>query len=193
LTELGDAKVAVPLGIAALVLFALQRRWREVAYFAAAVTGAAVFVAGLKRVLHRARPVDIYDGAAEYSFPSGHAGMSIVVFGFLAFLLACHARPLWRRWLYGLSIAFVLIIGFSRIYLGAHWLSDVLAGLAFGLAWNSVLAIGYLRCETSPLPVRPMLLALGLVFVVSGVIHVARDFPAEFARYAQPQTPPVSR
>ena len=84
---------------------------------------AALFVGGLKRVIGRARPVDIYDGVAEYSFPSGHAGMSIVVFGLLAFLLASRASSQWRQIIFGSSIGFVLLIGFSRVYLGAHYFS----------------------------------------------------------------------
>jgi membrane-associated phospholipid phosphatase len=189
-TELGDAKVALPLAAVALALFAGLQRWREALFLAVAMGGAAVFVAGLKRVIHRVRPVDIYDGVAEYSFPSGHASMSIVLFGFLAFLLAVRAEPFWRRILYSVSIVLVLLIGFSRIYLGAHWLSDVVAGLAFGLAWNSALAIAYLHQSSGrlqpPIATAPLAIGLGAALLISGGWHLQRDYTAELQRYSQP-------
>jgi membrane-associated phospholipid phosphatase len=188
ITELGDAKVALPVAAVAIALFAGLKRWREALFLAVAIAGAAGFVAGLKRVIHRARPVDIYDGVAEYSFPSGHAAMSIVLFGFLAFLLAVRAEPALRRTLYSGSIVLVLLIGFSRVYLGAHWLSDVLAGLAFGLVWNSVLAIAYLQpfAGNGPPPTMPTALVycVAAALVLSGAWHMQRDYHAEFQRYA---------
>jgi membrane-associated phospholipid phosphatase len=198
LTELGDAKVVIPVAGMALALFAGLRRWREAAVLSLGIGGAALFVGGLKRVIGRARPVDIYDGVAEYSFPSGHAGMSIVVFGLLAFLLASRAVPQWRRIIFGSSIAFVLLIGFSRVYLGAHWLSDVLAGFAFGLAWNAIAAIVYLRRDPEPLPVKMLALTLTATLIIAGAVHIARDYPREYARYALPdakaqQSKPGSR
>jgi membrane-associated phospholipid phosphatase len=196
ITELGDAKVALPVAAVAIALFAALQQWREALFLAIATVGAAGFVAGLKRVIQRARPVDIYDGVAEYSFPSGHASMSIVLFGFLAFLLAVRADPWWRRGLYSGSIVLVLLIGFSRIYLGAHWMSDVLAGFAFGLAWNSVLAIVYLRHfpaapDTRPAATVPLIGCLAAALVISGGWHMQRDYRNEFQRYAQPVANPA--
>jgi membrane-associated phospholipid phosphatase len=198
ITELGDAKVVVPVGGVALALFAGLRRWREAAVLLIGIGGAVAFVAGLKRVIGRARPVDIYDGVAEYSFPSGHAGMSIVLFGLLAFLLAGRASPPWRRIIFASSITLILLIGFSRIYLGAHWLSDVLAGFAFGLAWNAIIAIVYLRKEPAALPVKMMALTLTATLIVTGAVHIARDYSGELARYAatriqSPQSNPAPR
>jgi membrane-associated phospholipid phosphatase len=187
-TELGDAQVALPVAVVAIVLLAGLKLWREAMFLALAIVGAAGFVAGLKRVIHRARPVDIYDGLAEYSFPSGHAGMSIVLFGFLAFLLASRAGPGWRRIIYSTSIVLVLLIGFSRIYLGAHWLSDVLAGFAFGLAWNSALAIAYLRklsVDAPRSPTRTLVRYLAATLLIAGGWHMLRDYSAELQRYSQ--------
>jgi membrane-associated phospholipid phosphatase len=197
-TELGDANVAMPVAGAAIALLAALKFWREAMFLCAAMIGAAGFVAGLKRVIQRARPVDIYDGVAEYSFPSGHAGMSIVLFGFLAFLLAVRATAGCRRIIYRASIVLVLLIGFSRVYLGAHWMSDVLAGFAFGLAWNSVLAIAYLSrisaAEPRLLPVPTLAACLGMTLLLAGSWHMLRDHGAELRRYSQGGLlPPVVR
>ncbi len=184
ITQLGDARTAMPVTAMALFLFLILRRWREALVFTLAMIGAAAFVSGLKRVIQRARPMDIYDGVAEYSFPSGHAGMGIVLFGMLAFLLAARAAPAWRRAIYGISIPFVLLICFSRLYLGAHWLSDVLAGVAFGLAWNSALAMVYLRQVPLEMPTRMMILVLVATFILAGSLHMARDYQRELQRYS---------
>jgi membrane-associated phospholipid phosphatase len=184
-TELGDAKVAVPVFLSAMALFIFLRRWREAAVYALALAGASLFVAGLKDVIHRARPMDIYDGVAEYSFPSGHAGMSIVIYGMLAFLLACRAPSAWKRTIYGFTIPFIFLIGFSRLYLGAHWLSDVLAGLAFGLAWNSALAVLYLSRAPDPWPTRLVTPIIAVILVLAGSVHIARDYEKELLRYSE--------
>ena len=92
----------------------------------------------LKHVFVRPRPR--FDNPllnlTTYSFPSGHTLMATVFYGTLGFLIVTRVRN-WRR--RGLAIsataAMILLVGFSRIYLGAHYLSDVLAAIAEGLAW----------------------------------------------------------
>ena len=66
------------------------------------------------------------------SFPSGHAMMSLVIYGLIGYLLAVRL-PRWRWWIAIGTILIVTIIGFSRLYLGIHWPTDVAAGYAAGL------------------------------------------------------------
>jgi undecaprenyl-diphosphatase len=79
------------------------------------------------------------------SYPSGHATLATAVYGFLAILLTREMRPLHRLPLYVGTVLLVLLIAFSRLYLGAQWLGDVLAGLLLGLAWTALLGIAYRR------------------------------------------------
>lgn len=60
--------------------------------------------------------------------------VSIVIYGFTGYILA-KQFPEWRFWIYGLTVFLVAAIGFSRLYLGVHWLTDVTAGYAAGLVW----------------------------------------------------------
>ena len=188
-TGLGDHKVVMPVVLTGLVVMAVLQRWRAAWYLLLAVVGAAVFVGGVKRVIHRPRPISLYDGLAEYSFPSGHATMSVVLYGFLAFLLTYAAPPRWRRAVCFVALAVILLIAFSRIYLGAHWLSDVLAGLAFGVAWVAVLALFYVRVEPQPLPAAAVGTMLVAVMIAASAVHAVRD--AESHRYA-PTGPPLA-
>ncbi len=92
----------------------------------------------LKYVIHRARPSDALVQVLTYapgqSFPSGHAmGIMLLVGGFLAFLPSSLRRH--RNAVILLSLILIVLVGISRIYLGVHWISDVIAGYVFGLLW----------------------------------------------------------
>lgn len=90
----------------------------------------------LKEVFGRARPAlwnHIVD-VGHYSFPSGHAMVSLVMYGFIGYVLA-KQYPQWRRQIYASTASLILAIGFSRLYLGVHWATDVIVGYAAGLIW----------------------------------------------------------
>ena len=186
MTELGDSKVVIPVSAAAVLILLALMRWRAAAFVLIATAGASAFVGGLKEVIHRPRPVSIYDGLAHYSFPSGHASMSVVLYGFLAFLLAYGAPASWRRGIAFAALSLIALIAFSRVYLGAHWLSDVLAGLAFGVAWVAGLAIVYLRASPRPMPFALFASCLMVALVAAGSWHMVHDLSAETKRYAVP-------
>ena len=186
ITGLGDARVVMPVTLAGLLALAALKRGRAALYLMAATAGAGVFVAGVKRFIARPRPVSIYDGLAEYSFPSGHACMSVVLYGFLAILLMQAATPAWRRVIAFAALVLIAMISFSRVYLGAHWLSDVVAGLAFGVAWVALLTLLYLRGDAKPAPVPVFASVLLAAFAIAGYIHTNRDVAKETTRYAVP-------
>ena len=187
-TMLGDQQVFLLVALAALSVCIAYRHWRAAAFLAVAGAGGALFVGGIKMIIRRARPVSIYDGVAEYSFPSGHAAMSIVLVGFIGLLIAHGASGTWRRLAAFGTLAGLLIIAFSRIYLGAHWFSDVAAGLMFGLAWVALLGIIYLRVEPKAVPTGPLAGATLIAYILAGSWHIDRDYAAEAKRYAVPQT-----
>jgi membrane-associated phospholipid phosphatase len=103
-----------------------------------AFPGGMLIVAGLKYLFHRPRPTLIFAGHVKYtgySFPSGHSFCAIVVFGLLAYWLAAKATPWRRRGFWIASICFIFLVGFSRVFLGAHYPSDVIGGFAVGYPW----------------------------------------------------------
>lgn len=138
ITALGSSTV-LTLVVAATALFlALRRRWRSVALVLAATISGGVAVTLVKALVGRARPelVERLMVEASNSFPSGHAANSAIVYLTLATLLfpvVQEARM--RAFVLGAALLVTLMVGVSRVYLGVHWPSDVLAGWAFGSAW----------------------------------------------------------
>jgi len=186
-TELGDSFVIASVAAMVLAWLLWRRNWHVAGYWAAAVGFGQIAATLLKLVLQRPRPLpDIYHGLSTYAFPSGHAVMSTVVYGFLAVLIARHL-PSPRRWMaYALAALLIVAIALSRLYLGAHWLSDVLGGMSLGLAWVCLLGIAYYR-HTPPVKLPKSLSFVGLLaLTLAGGWHVSDRYSADLLRYAPP-------
>jgi undecaprenyl-diphosphatase len=182
ITEIGDTTVCLAVSSAVLLYLLWRKCWRTAMYWTAAVAFAECSVAVLKHILARARPSSALD---SFSFPSGHATLSLVVYGFLGYLLLRN-QPRAIKLGAGIVIgAFVGLVSLSRIYLGVHWFSDVLAGLALGLSGILLLSIAYSH-HVHGESIRPLPLALVAVaaFAVSGWFEVNRLHQTDIARYA---------
>lgn len=147
-TRLGDPEVVVPLTFIGVIWLWWRWRWRIAAIFAITCIGGAVLSTGFKLLFGKERPALWSQLITEtsYSFPSGHALGSMVLYGFSAYLLAHWFQPQ-KRLIYGVAVVLIGSIGFSRIYLGVHWPTDVVAGYSIGFLWLS-LCIGLFKLET---------------------------------------------
>ncbi|MEH2433998.1 MAG: phosphatase PAP2 family protein [Nostoc sp.] len=136
ITFMGDPVIILlsSLGLAISPLF--YNRRREATILGIAGVGATLLNCLMKLLFGRARPAlwKHIIKVGQHSFPSGHAMVSIVIYGFTGYILA-KQFPEWRFWIYGLTIILIAAIGFSRLYLGVHWLTDVTAGYGAGLVW----------------------------------------------------------
>ena len=184
-TELGDAAVTLPLATGVALWLGYRRAWRALLYWFAALGFAALLTWALKAGLARPRPAALYNGAATFAFPSGHATMNIAMYGMLALMLVKEISHHWRWPLLGLMAILVGLIAFSRLYLGAHWLSDVLAGLAFGAAWIALLGIAYHRRPTPPIATWGLGVIVVLIAAIAAGAHVATQHTTDLQRYAQ--------
>jgi membrane-associated phospholipid phosphatase len=138
LTMLGSSVVMAPLALLTLAFCYLRREFRALKTLAATLGGALLLEFSLKLAFHRPRPAPFFDlpTPASFSFPSGHALFSFCFFAGLATLLSPRlASQKAKLALWSIAIALVLGIGLSRIYLGVHYPSDVLAGYAAGIVW----------------------------------------------------------
>jgi undecaprenyl-diphosphatase len=133
----GMAGLTTLVSVVAALL--LARRERASAIFLLVTAGAgALLNLGLKLIFERARP-DLVSAIAEarwYSFPSGHAMSSFIIFGALAYLVLRRPWP-WVARSAGLAVAMtvVVLVGLSRVYLGVHWASDIAGGWSAGTVW----------------------------------------------------------
>ena len=131
--------IALTIGtIFVVVRFVMRRLKREAKLFAITMIGAAVLNITLKLAFKRPRPVPFFNltPPESYSFPSGHSLTSAVFFGALAAILTARIKSKRVRmgvWI--VSTAMFLLIGLSRIYLGVHYTTDVIAGFAAALIW----------------------------------------------------------
>ena len=131
-----------PLGALIVLLLALAGREREGALFALAVVGANLIDESLKLFFHRVRPEPWfgYPLPKTYSFPSGHAFVSFCFFLCLAEVVVRDEWPASRRAaVWGAAVGCTLTIGLSRVYLGVHYPTDVLAGFAAGVVWTTAI------------------------------------------------------
>ena len=127
----------------ALVVF-LRLRWRRAAlWLAVTMAGGVALDVTLKQTFHRARPAPFFgDAPHSYSFPSGHAMASFCFYGVLAGLIVDRVERLsWRITIGVVAGILVLAIGISRIYLGVHYPSDVLAGYLAAAMWVSTMLV----------------------------------------------------
>jgi membrane-associated phospholipid phosphatase len=150
-TRLGNPKVVIPLACMGFSWLWWQRQWSIATVFAINCVGGAVLSATLKLFFGKPRPALWPQIITEttFSFPSGHALGSMVIYGFSAYLLA-QRFPQRSRLIYGLAVLLIGSIGLSRLYLGVHWPTDVLAGYGIGFLWISG-CIALLRLKLSPL------------------------------------------
>ncbi|NIP72443.1 MAG: phosphatase PAP2 family protein, partial [Gammaproteobacteria bacterium] len=187
-TMVGDAVVYVPLSAAVLLWLLIRRNTPAAVHWAAAVGFGIVLTQVLKIALQVPRPADLYAGPSSFSFPSGHATMSTVIYGFVAVLLSRELPPRLRRIPYVAAGVIVASIATSRIYLGAHWLSDVLGGLALGLAWIALLGIAYRRHPSPHLPAAGFTVVTLVAAMAVASLHIGLHHAQELERY----TPRVS-
>jgi undecaprenyl-diphosphatase len=145
-TALGYYSVVLPL--LAVSVYAFYRRGRRIsaALLVVSTCGGMVLTTALKSVFERERPELFESGytAAFYSFPSGHATVAVGFYGTLAILIAWRLQG-FRRWaVVAAGFSLVLLIGYSRMYLGVHYPTDILAGYLAAPLWVGTVTLAYL-------------------------------------------------
>jgi membrane-associated phospholipid phosphatase len=130
LNVVGSGVVTIPLRVIAALYLLIRRRWRAFSGFVLTWASSEFLLTFLKNYFHRGRPLAPQVLISGYSFPSGHAmaGTATALALVLAFLPAGPNRRMWE-WI---AVGFSFVMAFSRVYLHAHWFSDVVAGVLLG-------------------------------------------------------------
>ncbi|MGV9854629.1 phosphatase PAP2 family protein [Streptomyces sp. NPDC003442] len=137
-----------------------RREWRLALWVAVTAALGTALQQAVKAALDRERPrwPDPVDSAHYAAFPSGHALTATVTFGLLLWLLTLHGAPAkWLRLMAAVGAVSVLGVGFTRLYLGVHWPSDVLAGWLLGaaLVYGAIASYGYVQSRTNQRAASP--------------------------------------
>lgn len=142
LTSLGGISVLGLFALIAILFLVIQRKWLSAVLLPLGLAGGVALSEGLKAVFERERPPAAVQAVETInaSFPSGHALLSTVFYLTVAVMLtrAFPKRRL-KALVLGVGVLVAVLVGVTRVYLGAHWASDVIAGWAVGAAWAMVL------------------------------------------------------
>jgi membrane protein DedA with SNARE-associated domain/membrane-associated phospholipid phosphatase len=151
ITLLGQKQVILPIIAVIFGWLIIYRRWRAAFHvlLLGILAGGSIFIS--KHLIQSPRPWGIFQSPESYSMPSGHATLTITIIMGLAFLIANAARPFWRHLIYYIAVTLTFFVGISRLYLGAHWLTDILAAWLLGSTLLTLVIISYQRYAEKPI------------------------------------------
>lgn len=188
LASIGDAVVLVPVAALTLLWLLWRRRWIAAAHWLAALAFGLVLTSALEAAIDMPRPPTALSG---FGFPSVGLTMTTITFGFFAVLIAREMPGRQRVWPYLVSGAVAAVLGFSRLYLGAHWLTDLVGGMLLGIAWLLLLGIAYRRHVARSFWMRPLAALFYSAFLVAALWHAPRAVDPLLERFA-PLRPPAT-
>lgn len=204
ITMLGDKKVLLPAVFILLCWLGYKNLWRPFWHTLALTLVTLGSIFSLKRLLHMPRPLAILDPGNSFSMPSGHATFSATFFMGLALLMVSNIRynktimyeyNLRQRFLHKIifSTAFIIIflVGLSRIYLGAHWLTDVLAAWLLSASLLTFFAISYQRHVPPFINAKAIVLVAMISLILSFGVNHHYSFPTIKNNYTQLIPPEV--
>ena len=189
-TMLADWLVTSAIGIVGCIVLLIHGRFRLAAGLLIALVSTMTFVEGMKLLVHAQRPIDIYSGLDAFSFPSGHATMTATLYSVLGWIAFRGAGATLGKVAVGVCVTLITLVAFSRIYLGAHWPSDVAAGLLFGVSATTIFALVFRSYEMPRHATIRLIAACAATLLVVGSWHIEREFGHTLSLYA-PQTQPA--
>ncbi|MET9203093.1 phosphatase PAP2 family protein [Gordonia sp. ABSL49_1] len=151
-TVTGNTLPMALVTLAVVIVLAVRRYTVDAVFLGAGALIGYLLMVGLKHLFRRPRPPEVNRlvDIDTFSFPSGHSMMSMVIFGLLAIVAYRHVDWVRRhRWVLLIAPLWSIAIGCTRIYLGVHWTTDVLAGWLLGAAWVGLCALALVWFESS--------------------------------------------
>jgi len=151
ITNLGNPNIVAILASVTFLILLWRRYLQEAPFFGISCLGSLLLYSQLKLFFAKSRPTlwEQLISVKTFSFPSGHALCSLVLYGFIAYLLASH-YPNLSKIIYPLAVILIAMIGISRLYLGVHWPTDIIAGYGVGYLWLMI-CITMLKLQKSRL------------------------------------------
>lgn len=180
ITHLGKWKVVFIAVFLVCIFLILSKRWLYLKALLTSVLGGEFFVWIIKELVHRARPNIIQPLLTEtdYSLPSGHSVIAFSFYALIIYLLYKNAKTRRLKTLFFVFGAILVpAIGFSRIYLGMHWPTDILISFAGGALWLLMIIKTFrLQSEASSIAAKPVNFKIILLLVIAGVLFFLHYF-----------------
>ncbi|MES9874716.1 MAG: phosphatase PAP2 family protein [Candidatus Sedimenticola sp. 6PFRAG7] len=183
LTRFTDTTIVACLTLGVLAFLIWRGHRRTTLYWLAAIGFAVITPPLLKHGLQIPRPDILGYAADSYSFPSGHTLKAVVLYGFLSVIIARPIQPHWRWLPYALAASIAVAVGLSRLYLGAHWLTDVLGSFTLGVIWISLLGIAYHRHAHTETHWRELSVAAVAILMLAMSVESSLHHKQKLERY----------
>lgn len=177
LATLGSVFTLTALVATVVVWMLLERRWRAVGYWLAAVVFSQLLIFALQLAMHRAPPNQLLSDA--YVFPSNHVAATVIVYGFLAFLLVRRVGMLGGLFVATASTVIVIVVALAGLYFGRYWVSDAIGGAALAYIWVAIVALTAMLRHPEVPPSRGFMPVVVLaVMLVSVGVQLSVNPPA---------------
>jgi len=186
-TFLGETKALFLAQVCFIAWLAWRRYW-YVCLHAVLILGFCYGGTVIKNFTHVARPNGLWLEMKDYSFPSGHLLASVTIYGFMASVIAREMKN--YRWIpYTIVSCMVFVVALSRLYLGAHWLTDVLGGIFLGLSAVMLVTISYRRRPVGQVSPGQTALAAGIIVFSVLTVNALHSFRHQLKDFYSPYAP----
>lgn len=193
ITLLGQKQVIVPVAIVLVGWLFYVKRARTACHLLAVVVLTGVSIYLLKHAVHVLRPWGLVNNADTYSMPSGHTAMATSIYIGIAFFIANSYNSVWRRrFIYLLPVLLVIAISISRIYLGAHWFTDIVAAWLLSIAVLLLVIISYRRDKEAALNTGKITLICVITLALTSGIYFITHYHSTSESYLEAEWPSVN-
>ncbi|MDX1824559.1 MAG: bifunctional DedA family/phosphatase PAP2 family protein, partial [Thiohalomonadales bacterium] len=182
ITAMGDVWLLVTLVLLTAVYLFLTKQYLALWHWLLVFVFPLLLLELLKQFYALPRPPGI-EMLHDYAYPSGHATLATATYAFTAIFLARDVQIPYRLVIYISASLLILLIVFSRLYLGAHWLTDVIGGMLLGLAWAALIGIAYRRHAPERYLKRTDLGFVGGLLLISLLVYPAIMHGNQYALY----------
>ncbi|MEZ0606587.1 VTT domain-containing protein [Paraburkholderia sp. IW21] len=177
LGTLGSVVTLSALIVTVMLWMLWERRWRTVGYWLAAVVFSQLLIFALQFAMHRAPPNELMSGA--YVFPSNHVAATVIVYGFLAFLLARRVGMVEGLLVASVSTIVVIVVALAGLNFGRYWVSDAIGGAALAYIWVAIVALTAMLRHPEVPPTRGFMpVVILVVMLVSVGVQLGVNPPA---------------